>query len=205
MFLFLHATVCRDYVQAEELARDVKRAGEQHGLPAYVVFGEDFLQCTTMDPALITQAAAAVRDAFGFKCMTIGLSVMRLAHAQLAVGDTKAALAVVGSGLEWLRTQEEYHFEAEVLRTRGDVLYAMDDLAAAETNYEAAISVARSHKARLFELRATVGLCRVWQKQNRAADAVSALRPVYEWFTEGLDKIDLRDARSLLEELSARV
>ena len=107
MFLFLHATVCRDYVQAEELARDVKRAGEQHGLPAYVVFGEYFLQCTTMDPALITQAAAAVRDAFGFKCMTIGLSVMRLAHAQLAVGDTKAALAVVGSGLEWLRTQEE--------------------------------------------------------------------------------------------------
>ena len=81
----------------------------------------------------------------------------------------------------------------------------MDDLAAAETNYEAATSVARSHKARLFELRATVGLCRVWQKQNRAADAVSALRPVYEWFTEGLDTIDLRDARSLLEELSARV
>jgi hypothetical protein len=45
----------------------------------------------------------------------------------------------------------------------------------------------------------------VWQKQNRAADEVSALGPVYEWFTEGLDAIDLRDARALLDELSPRV
>jgi predicted ATPase len=142
---------------------------------------------------------------FGFKLMTIGMSVMRLADAQLAAGDAKAALAAVESGLEWLRTQEEYYFEPEILRTRGDALCAMGDLAAAEENYEAAISVARSHKARLFEVRATMGLCRVWQKQSRAADAVSALRPVYEWFTEGLDTIDLRDARALLDELGARV
>jgi serine/threonine protein kinase/predicted ATPase len=205
MFLFLHATICRDYVKAEELGRDMKRAGEQYGLPAYVVFGEFFLQCTTMDPVLIAQATHAVRDMFGFKCMTIGLSVIRLAHAQLAAGDTKAALAAVESGLEWLRTQEEYYFEPEILRTRGDVLCAIGDLAAAEEDYEAAVSVARSHNARLFELRATMGLSRVWQHQNRAADAVSALRPVYEWFTEGLDTIDLRDARALLDELSARV
>jgi hypothetical protein len=55
------------------------------------------------------------------------------------------------------------------------------------------------------ELRATVSLARLWQSQGREAEAFEQLSEIYNWFTEGFDIKDLREAKSLLDELSAKV
>jgi predicted ATPase len=61
--------------------------------------------------------------------------------------------------------------------------------------------VARRQEAKSWELRASIGLARLWQKQGRIEEAREMLGEVYGWFTEGFDTPDLVEARTLLEEL----
>ena len=72
----------------------------------------------------------------------------------------------------------------------------------AERSFQHAIEVARRQSARSWELRATTSLARLWQKQGRTDEARQALAEIYNWFTEGFDTLDLKEARALLEELS---
>jgi predicted ATPase len=74
-----------------------------------------------------------------------------------------------------------------------------------ENSYSRAIEVARSQSGKLLELRATVSLARLWQSQGREAVAYENLSEIYNWFTEGFDTKDLREAKSLLDELSAKI
>ena len=66
-----------------------------------------------------------------------------------------------------------------------------------------AIGIARSQQAKAFELRASMNLARLWGEQGRRTDAYDLLAPVYGWFTEGFDTLDLKDAKALLDELHA--
>ena len=61
--------------------------------------------------------------------------------------------------------------------------------------------VARHQQAKSLELRATMSLTRLWQGQGKHADARQLLAPIYDWFTEGFDTADLREAKGLLEAL----
>ena len=71
----------------------------------------------------------------------------------------------------------------------------------AEALFQRAISVAQSQNAKLWELRATTSLARLWVKQGDEQRARDSLAPVYGWFTEGFETADLRDAKALLNEL----
>jgi adenylate cyclase len=86
--------------------------------------------------------------------------------------------------------------KAELLESRGA---SLDEV---EACYRAAIDVAQVQKARMFELQATLGLCRLLQKRGRQAEARELLDEIYDWFTEGFASPDLRAARALLEELA---
>jgi predicted ATPase len=66
------------------------------------------------------------------------------------------------------------------------------------------IEIARAHEAKSFELRQTTSLARLWRDQGKRAAARDLLALLYAWFTEGFDTGDLKDAKSLLEELQAR-
>ncbi len=72
----------------------------------------------------------------------------------------------------------------------------------AERSYAEAIEVACSQSAKGWELRAAIGLARLWHSLGRTAEAHDLLAPVYGWFTEGFDTADPRGAKSLLRELS---
>ena len=71
----------------------------------------------------------------------------------------------------------------------------------AEAGFERAIAVACRQHARSFELRAAMGLARLWADQSERRKAHDLLAPVYGWFTEGFDTADLKDAKALLDEL----
>jgi class 3 adenylate cyclase/tetratricopeptide (TPR) repeat protein len=73
---------------------------------------------------------------------------------------------------------------------------------AAEASLRMAIDVAQSQSAKGLELRAATSLARLWRSQGKPQQARELLAPVYGWFTEGLDTLDLKEAKALLEELS---
>jgi predicted ATPase len=72
----------------------------------------------------------------------------------------------------------------------------------AEACFLKAIEISRRQQAKSLELRATMSLARLWRRQGKREEARKMLAEVYEWFTEGFDTADLKDAKALLEELA---
>jgi adenylate cyclase len=73
----------------------------------------------------------------------------------------------------------------------------------AEACFQHALTTAHAQSAKSLELRAAISLSRLLQRQGKPAEARHILTAVYEWFTEGFDSTDLREARELLEQLQA--
>ena len=98
----------------------------------------------------------------------------------------------------------ERYFEAEVWRVRGDLLLfgAGGRTVEAQDCYLRAIAVAHGQDARFFELRAATKLAQLWHVQSKHTEARDLLSPIYYWFREGLDTLDLNEAKALLEVLS---
>jgi hypothetical protein len=72
----------------------------------------------------------------------------------------------------------------------------------AENCFRRAIEVARLQSARCYEVRAAISLVRLLRDTNCGDEARVTLAGIYNWFTEGFDTADLKDAKALLEELS---
>jgi predicted ATPase len=77
------------------------------------------------------------------------------------------------------------------------------DAAKAEAHFERALAVARQQQAKSWELRASMSMARLWPDQGKPQQARELLAPVYGWFTEGFDTLDLKEAKALLDELHA--
>ncbi len=95
-------------------------------------------------------------------------------------------------------------YEAELHRLKGELLLqqATPDASQSEACFHQALDVARAQQAKSWELRAATSLARLWQSQDKRQDAHDLLAPVYEWFTEGFDTADLKEAKALLNALS---
>jgi predicted ATPase len=72
----------------------------------------------------------------------------------------------------------------------------------AEECFHKAIEIARQQGAKSLELRAAISLSRLWQQQEKKAEARQLLAETYNWFTEGFDTQDLQDAKALLAQLA---
>jgi len=94
--------------------------------------------------------------------------------------------------------------EAELNLVKGELILARSssDHEEAEVCFRKALDVARRQSSKLFELRAATRLARLWQNQGRKDEARELLAPVYDWFTEGFDTWDLKEAKALLDELA---
>ena len=73
----------------------------------------------------------------------------------------------------------------------------------AEKHFERALSVAHQQQQKSYELRAAQSMARLWRDHGKPQQARELLAPVYGWFTEGFDTLDLKEAKALLEELAA--
>ncbi|HXZ02801.1 MAG TPA: AAA family ATPase [Stellaceae bacterium] len=148
---------------------------------------------------LITEGLAAVRATGAVAGTPVALMSLAASHA--ALGRPAEGLECLAEAAGIIETTEERTTEAELHRLRGDLLDAAGDRSAAGRAYRQALEVARRQGARLLELRAAIGLARLWRGEGRRGDARDLLAPIYAWFTEGFDAPDLKEAKALLEEL----
>ena len=104
-----------------------------------------------------------------------------------------------------IETTKERWFEAETNRIAGEIalMSPEPDAARAEVYFERALMVARAQQSKSWELRAAMSMARLWRDQGKREEARSLLAPVYGWFTEGFDTLDLKEAKALLNELAA--
>jgi adenylate cyclase len=130
-----------------------------------------------------------------------------LAEVHGRVGQTEEGLVVVSEALADVSKTGERFFEAELYRLKGDLLLqqSADNYPEAEDSFSKALDVARKLEAKSLELRAATSVARLRQNQGKQAEARELLAPVYEWFTEGFDTADLKNAKALLEELSQEI
>jgi tetratricopeptide (TPR) repeat protein len=150
---------------------------------------------------LLRQGLAELR-AIGAAVNTPG-ALTSLAEAHAMLGQRTEALNCFAEAARIIETTDERIDEAELLhRVPGDLLNAAGDRSGAERLYLQAIAVAEHQSARFFQLRASVSLARLWRDQGKRADARDLLAPIYNWFTEGFDAPDLKDAKALLDELT---
>ncbi|HWQ13341.1 MAG TPA: AAA family ATPase [Roseiflexaceae bacterium] len=126
-----------------------------------------------------------------------------LAELYAKAGEVEQGLAALGEGLALVEHSGERWCEAVLHRTSGELLLLKGDDGGAEAAFQRALSVARAQEARSPELRAATSLARLRLRQGRQEQARAVLEPVYAWFTEGFETLDLREARAVLEEIRA--
>jgi predicted ATPase len=125
-----------------------------------------------------------------------------LSRAYQKAGRMDEARSALQKGIEHVEKNHEGLVEAEVHRLDGELRLAIrQDDPAAESCLRKAIQISKAQKAKLFELRASVSLAKLWQSQNKRREAHDLLAPTYNWFTEGFDTRDLKEAKALLDEL----
>ena len=122
-----------------------------------------------------------------------------LAEAYGATGQIDTALNTVDLALQHVDLAR--YFASEMYRVKGTLLLAKGNVNSAESHFQWAASIARSQAARSLELRASVNLCRLWQRRGLVAEAHERLFDVYSWFTEGFATRDLQQAKTLLDAL----
>ena len=124
--------------------------------------------------------------------------------------QVEEGLSTVTEALVFVERTEERYYEAELYRLQGELTLQESKVEShrsqveeeAEECFQKAIDVARHQQAKSWELRAATSLARLWQQQGQQEEARALLAPVHNWFTEGFDTADLKDAKALLEELA---
>ena len=127
-----------------------------------------------------------------------------IAEAFAREGNYQEAHAAVMQALDDIRATGERMWEAEIHRLHGELLLNQNDADTAQPQacFERAIEIARQQDAKSLELRARISLVRLLRNINRGDEARATLAEIYNWFTEGFDTADLKDAKALLDELS---
>jgi tetratricopeptide (TPR) repeat protein len=205
------ATLVDLVIRSPELkshAEELLSISKEHGFPYYVSVA---LACrgsllTELGQAqegltLIMRGLTEVRSAGALINTTLVFAQLAKAYAML--GRLVDGLNCLTEAAQIIERTDERIWEADVHRVRGDLLNAANDRAAAEQSYRQALTIARRQSAKLFELRATTSMARLWRDQGKRDEARDLIAPVYGWFTEGFDTLDLKEAKALLDELAA--
>jgi hypothetical protein len=133
-------------------------------------------------------------------------SIMKafLAEGIALTGNIDDALQLIDEQIVQIERPgwEERLYYAEILRLKGWILSLKGDLEGAERNFLASLDWARRQQAKMWELRTSTSLARLWQSQGKRQAAHDLLAPVYDWFTEGFDTKDLQEAKALLYEIA---
>jgi predicted ATPase len=128
--------------------------------------------------------------------------LMMVAEAYGVAAQPEEGLGQLGEAAQLIETTHERWAEPELHRVRAELLLSINKYRAAETGNRHALSLARRQSAKLWELRAALGLARLWKDQGKGVEARELLAPIYGWFNEGFDTPVLQDAKELLDQLA---
>jgi tetratricopeptide (TPR) repeat protein len=191
-------------------AEECERLGRENSMPvlwamlAPMAFGLALIrEGKVVEGMASVKAGLAVWEASGGKLRSPTLKAF-LAKAMALTGDLDNALQLIDEQIAQIERPgwEERQSYAEILRLKGWMLSLQGDLEGAERNFLTSLDWARRQQAKMWELRTSTSLARLWQSQGKRQEGYELLAPVYDWFTEGFDTKDLQDAKALLGELA---
>ena len=201
--------LCKGHSAERKLTDELLLLAEQKHAPFFAALGtmqrgvvlavtEDAVAAVPMIYAGISQYRSTNSTLFTPWFLT------RLAETQAKLGHGDEAWQRIFQALEEMEKGGEVQHTAEINRVAGEIalLPPEIDLVKAERYFEKALAVARQQQAKSWELRAAMSLARLWRDQGKRDEARELLAPVYGWFTEGFDTLDLKEAKALLDDLS---
>ena len=125
------------------------------------------------------------------------------------LGQVEEGLGLITEALDLANQTGEHSSEANLHRLKGELLLKQGAEGTeskiqeqAEACFRRAIEVARRQSAKSAELRATTSLARLLGQQSHRDEARTMLAEIYNWFIEGFDTADLKEAKALLDELA---
>lgn len=214
MYALAHASLthiyCGNYAAANTEVNEVITLAEEKGTFFWKLLGMAFqgyvfaLSGRAVDAVhIITSAIAALRSTGTTLWAPLHLSSLTRAYAEL--GQFDDAWRCIGEAMTAMETTKERWCEAEVNRIAGEIALSSPerDATKAEGYFERALAVALKQQAKSWELRAAMSMARLWRDQGKRDQARDLLAPVYGWFTEGFETLDLKEAKALLDELQA--
>jgi predicted ATPase len=196
----------------ERAEEDMTLAGEQ-GFPFFLAQGMILRGWALAEQGQHAEGIGQIREGLATH-EAVGTLLIRpywvslLAQAYGKGERAGDALRVLDEALAM--THDQHVWKAELHRVRGELLLADigdggdvgQSVDEAENCFRHAIEIARGQQAKSPELRAGTSLARLWGSQGKCTEARDLLGPIYNWFTEGFDTPDLKDAKALLDELA---
>ena len=197
-------SLLREYEQAEALALQAVELSEKHQFPNEAAAARCALGHARAQLGSPVEGIALIRHGIAGllesgQHLGVALHTACLAAAQAGAGAVADALETVERALA--TDFDEPVFRPEALRVRGELRLKQGQTKLADADFHEAIALAQSMSAKSWELRATMSLARLLAQQGRRDEARTMLAAIYNWFTEGLDTADLKDAKALLDEL----
>jgi class 3 adenylate cyclase/predicted ATPase len=196
------------YAAADAQTDELVAVAEEKSAPLWKAWGRTIQGCVlalTGNPSdavhQITSGIIGCRSTGATWALPTSLSYLAKAHADLRQFDD--AWRCINEAIVAIEKTKERWFEAEVNRIAGEIalMSPKRDTVKAEAYFERALAVARQQQAKSWELRTAMSLARLWRDQGKVQQARELLAPVYGWFTEGFDTLDLKEAKALLDEL----
>jgi class 3 adenylate cyclase/predicted ATPase len=201
---------CGNYATANTQTDEVVALADKMGTLYWKALGRISRGCNWAETGKASDAVQMLTSAITTyrstgAAMVLPWFLSRLSGAYAELGQFDDAWRCIGEAMMAVETTKERWCEAEVNRVAGELALVgpKPDAAKAEPYFERALVIARQQQAKSWELRAAMSLARLWRDQGKPQQARELLAPVYGWFTEGFDTLDLNEAKALLEELAA--
>jgi predicted ATPase len=201
---------CGRYVTAKAQLDELVALAEEKGTLFWKWFGiliQGWLFSLTGRPSdgiqMLNSGLTAARSTGSTIFLPEWLSFFATAYADL--GKLDDAWRCIDEAMIAVERTKESWYEAEIQRTAGEIALRspQPDRLKAEAHFERALVVAREQQAKAWQLRTTMSMARLWRDQGKNDAARELLAPVYGWFTEGFDTLDLKEAKVLLAELAS--
>jgi predicted ATPase len=185
---------------AQKQAEAAFSLATEKGFPLWVRYGLIFRGWALIEQGQEKEGIAQLQEGMRGGLLGRPRSFGGLADAFAKIGEPEKAFGALAEATAIAEKTGEGFWQAELHRLRGELLLKHDGKEDdAESCFEQALEVARNQSAKSLELRAATSLARLWQDQGKPQEAQQLLVPIYDWFTEGFDTADLKQAKALLD------
>jgi tetratricopeptide (TPR) repeat protein len=193
----------REYEQAEALAERAIELSEKNQFPLIAAYSRSVLGQARAQLGRASEAIALIRQGMA-SLLQIGAH-LGIANATTCLAEAQGCDGAINDALKTIERALEIHKRGrppETLRLRGELLLKQGKTELAEADFREGIALAQRMSAKAWELRATMSLARLLRDTGRRDEARTMLAEIYNWFTEGFDTADLKEAKASLDELS---